>query len=312
MSHENASAAWLVLAVGDDRQHGGNDGYDDEPAVHYSWDDRVPNHAEIKVGDIIAIWDKKALIGVSVIEEIVVGAEEKRLYTCPDCGLAGIKARRRRTPLYKCYKCRAEFDVPNSRIATVRTYRSRHDSGWVDLAGALSGAQLRELCELPNSQLSLRRLRWDGFRTAVEASPLAAPLRVLDATSERVVQGHSKATVRVRLGQGAFRSRLLVEYGAICAFTGMCPPEALEAGHLYSYASTGKHHRNGGLLFRRDLHRLFDLGHIVINPMTSSVDVSDVMMAYPLYAALAHQPVKVDLAANHLRWLAAHWTQHRS
>lgn len=26
--------AWLVLAVGDDRQHGGNDGYDDNPAVH--------------------------------------------------------------------------------------------------------------------------------------------------------------------------------------------------------------------------------------------------------------------------------------
>jgi hypothetical protein len=34
--------AWLVLAVGTNRQHGGNDGYDDEPESHYGWDDTGP------------------------------------------------------------------------------------------------------------------------------------------------------------------------------------------------------------------------------------------------------------------------------
>lgn len=28
--------AWLMLAVGADRQHGGYDGYDDDPDVHYT------------------------------------------------------------------------------------------------------------------------------------------------------------------------------------------------------------------------------------------------------------------------------------
>ena len=39
--------AWLALTVGEDRQHGGNDGYDDSPSSHYSWDETVPNHAAV-------------------------------------------------------------------------------------------------------------------------------------------------------------------------------------------------------------------------------------------------------------------------
>lgn len=42
---EAATGAWLCLAVSGRRQHGGNDGYDDNPSSHYSWDSTVPNHA---------------------------------------------------------------------------------------------------------------------------------------------------------------------------------------------------------------------------------------------------------------------------
>ena len=28
--------AWLMLAAGDDREHGGNEGYDDDAATHYA------------------------------------------------------------------------------------------------------------------------------------------------------------------------------------------------------------------------------------------------------------------------------------
>jgi N-acyl homoserine lactone hydrolase len=40
----------------------------------------------------------------------------------------------------------------------------------------------------------------------------------------------------------------------------------LEAAHLYSYAASGVHHLDGGLLMRRDVHRLFDLGHHAVRP----------------------------------------------
>src|SRR4051794_14351061 len=86
--------AWLVLAVGADRQHGGNDGYDDDPDAHYSWDSTVPNGRVVQVGDRIVLWDKYAVIGASVIETIDAGTSEKTLYRCPHCQRAGIKARR--------------------------------------------------------------------------------------------------------------------------------------------------------------------------------------------------------------------------
>ncbi|MEV4666127.1 hypothetical protein AB0J85_29825 [Micromonospora echinofusca] len=42
--------AWLMLAVGADRQQGSNDGYDDDPDVYYSWDDTVPNARTVAIG----------------------------------------------------------------------------------------------------------------------------------------------------------------------------------------------------------------------------------------------------------------------
>lgn len=69
-----ATNTWLVLAVGNDRQHGGNAGYDDVPDTHYSWDSTVANHGQISPGDFIVLWDKHRLIGASVIESIATDA----------------------------------------------------------------------------------------------------------------------------------------------------------------------------------------------------------------------------------------------
>src|SRR5688572_20810641 len=95
--------AWLALAVGDGRQHGGNDGYDDDPAVYYSWDDRVPNHSGPSEGDAIVLWNKRHLLGASIIDAIELGVAKKTLYTCPLCGRAGIKERKTLRPAFKCF-----------------------------------------------------------------------------------------------------------------------------------------------------------------------------------------------------------------
>jgi hypothetical protein len=39
-------------------------------ATTTKWDSTVPNHSQIKAGDLIAIWDKESLLGISVIAEI--------------------------------------------------------------------------------------------------------------------------------------------------------------------------------------------------------------------------------------------------
>ena len=311
MTEDGPVHAWLVLAVGDDRQHGGNEGYDDDPAVHYSWDSTVPNHEAVAGGDAIVIWDKRCLVGASVIERIDRWQDTKVLHRCPECGLAGIKARKTLTPRFKCYKCKATFDVPISRTEPVTAFRSEHDVGWVDLAGLLSGPELRTLCVHPASQLSIRPLRWNDFAAAVSrtsAGPVLTPLR---SRAGRLGGGHKNVSVRVRLGQAEFRRRMLEELGAICAFTGPAPLSTLEACHLYSYADVGEHHDHGGLILRRDIHRLFDLGQLAVDPTTKTIDVAPSLKAFPAHAALAGKPLVSPVTPSRTRWLADHWQEHR-
>jgi ribosomal protein L37AE/L43A len=307
-------SAWLFMTVGDNRQHGGNAGYDDQADVYYTWDSTVPNHAQIKIGDPIAIWDKERLLGISVIEEIQTEEKEKLLFKCPKCSMSGIKARRTKSPRFKCYKCKHEFDRPDAQKATVTEYRSRHDAAWTSLDGLLPGADLRALCESPKSQLSMRPLRWGAFQDAVaqKGANLAVERVIHRAPDFAFPQGHTLEIVRVRRGQRQFREHLLAAQGELCAFTGVAPTRVLEAGHLYSYAELGVHHEHGGLLLRRDIHRLFDDGWLAVDPETLRVDVSDVLETYPQYASLHDSQLQTHLVDSQVEWLARHWTEHRT
>ncbi|MFF4727631.1 HNH endonuclease [Streptomyces mirabilis] len=307
------TTAWLVLALGDNREHGGNDGYDDNPAEHYSWDSTVQNHARLAAGDVIALWDRKQLVGVSVIEAIDIGTAEKTVYFCPQCGKADIKRRQRQKPAYRCGSCSAVFDTTARRTKAVTTYRSRHGKVWFDGLGLLSGAELRALCDAPKSQLSMRPARWEKLRDALLATGKADAVSGLTGGKRVPIPGgHRFAKVRCRIGQDAFRRELLEEQGELCAISGPAPADVLEAAHLYSYAESGEHHDFGGLLLRRDLHRLFDTGRIAVDPATDLLDVDSGLDAYPLYQSLHGQPLALSLRSEHRLWLAAHWNSHRA
>jgi ribosomal protein L37AE/L43A len=305
--------AWLALAVSGKRHHGSNDGYDDLPSAHYSWDDTVPNSRAVAVGDIIAVWDRTVLLGVSVIEEITTSSATKRLHRCPTCQKSKIGERDSLTPRYKCYDCKATFDTPASRTIQVTTYRSRHDAAWIDLAGALSGDQLRALCLSPKSQLSLRPLNWTAFTHALAHDTAAVlPEELLKATQDRLAGGHTHATVRVRIGQANFRRALLQTHGPVCTFTGPAPEAVLEAAHLYSYAEHATHDTDGGMLLRRDIHRLFDLGQLAINPDTHTIDVGPPASYCEEYKRLQSQPLHHPPTPGQARWLTEHWHTHRA
>lgn len=298
------------MAVGGDRQHGANDGYVDVPAESYSWDTTVPNHGSLASGDPIVLWDKRALLGASVIERIDTGSASKPVYRCSICGGSNIKPRKTQTPPWRCFKCKQNFDQPAVHLITVGTYIARYEAGWVDLPGVLTGEQLRSLCVSPKSQLSLRPLRWDAFHAAVSGAGHGVPLTHLDARAD-AAGGHSTVTVRVRRGQATFRQRLLAEYGGVCALSGPAPDAALDAAHLYSYAAVGRHYRHGGLLLRKDVHRLFDLGQLAVDPATLSVDVAVELRDFPAYASLHGMPIHVAPSGSQREWLRRHWQQHR-
>ena len=173
-------ADWLMLAVADeDRQHHGNEGYDDKPAGHYSWDSTVAHSKKPRSGDRIVLWDKNHLIGASVIEDIeVLEGVEKLRRRCPECGGTAIKARKTKTPRYRCQTrtCRSEFDHGFEEIIQVTTYRSQHGERWVPLDGLLEGSLIRKCQVNPKDQHSLRPLNWESLERELGADRALAGL----------------------------------------------------------------------------------------------------------------------------------------
>lgn len=78
-----------------------------------------------------------------------------------------------------------------------------------------------------------------------------------------------------RRGQPQFRQELLRAYGTRCAITGTEEPSCLEAAHIWPYKGEHTNTVRNGLLLRADIHTLFDLNLIAINPETHKVAVSN-------------------------------------
>ncbi|MEU4769518.1 HNH endonuclease [Actinosynnema sp. NPDC023794] len=80
---------------------------------------------------------------------------------------------------------------------------------------------------------------------------------------------------------------------------------------MNSFAADGRHHDQGGLLLRRDVHRLFDLGHLAVDPRDHTVDVSETIRDYPEYHRLQGKKLHVELTDRQQDWIAKHWAMHR-
>lgn len=90
--------------------------------------------------------------------------------------------------------------------------------------------------------------------------------RYYDPTNSEQTENRVFRSIAQRRGQPKFREALLKAYKDRCAITGCDAQEALEAAHIIPYRETENNHLSNGLLLRADLHTLFDLNLIVIDP----------------------------------------------
>lgn len=305
--------AWLLMVAGTDVARGTIDSYEEVPSEGYVWNSRVPNHAAIKEGDLVALWDKNNLLGISIVEDIISGAGKTTHRRCPNpnCGKSDFKKRITKKPLYRCFKCHYEFDVPIETEIDVIDYRSSHRSFWVDLENALSGSALRDCCKNVKSQHSIRALNWEKFEDVLgeKASPLSAvELELISRSSKTEVQGgHRISTVRTRIGQSSFRQKLLEKYDSTCAISGPNHPASLDAAHLYSFASISEHKEHGGILLRKDLHSLFDRKLISIDPSVQITLVSPELLEYPNFAVFDQKKLQIQISKSQIVWIKAHY-----
>ncbi len=87
------------------------------------------------------------------------------------------------------------------------------------------------------------------------------------------------AAVLRRLGQRTFRKKLLSAYDAQCAVTRCKAPWVLEAAHITPYRGLRTNAVSNGILLRADVHTLFDLALISIEPSELTIRVSGLLAA---------------------------------
>lgn len=76
-----------------------------------------------------------------------------------------------------------------------------------------------------------------------------------------------------RRGQREFRAAVLRAYSGRCAISNCDVADVLDAAHVVPYRGKHTNHVGNGLLLRTDLHTLFDLGLIAIDPQKKTIVV---------------------------------------
>lgn len=118
------------------------------------------------------------------------------------------------------------------------------------------------------------RLAWFDDDTTPGAEPNAAAFDPSDLADGR------RRTLRAlvqRQGQSQFREALLAAYGGRCAMSGCATTAVLEAAHIVPFRGSETNHVQNGLLLRADLHTLFDLDLLTIDPDSLVIDVHEAL-----------------------------------
>jgi putative restriction endonuclease len=274
---------WVLSTFGDDRGWEGNSGYDDDPTRVYLYDNFVPNHRQLKVGDIAFVRSKSQLLGIARIEDIRQKPGIKEFYRCPACNHALFNWRAS-TQDYRCKEGHV-FASPTRSERECIKYEANFGTSFVSAAGALSIDELRDACPSYNRRMAMQRLDLSLIAEKLHrASPVAVILlqggyisgdQGVEAPGE--AGGEYRPTERdtrlqvfrailQRRGQERFRENLRQRYGDACMISGCTLFDVVEAAHISPYRGIDDQHPENGLLLRADLHTLFDLDFLGIEP----------------------------------------------
>lgn len=154
----------------------------------------------------------------------------------------------------------------------------------------------------PSADLLFRFLQ--STRPDLEGDPVPEPPFVpsLADTRERI-----NRSIALRRGQRSFRKKLIRRYDHCCMVSRCTLMDIVEAAHIWPYRGLKDNHPDNGLLLRADLHTLFDLDLMGIEPdsMMTSLHPKAASAGYGEFDGLQlHIPGKTRPSRNSLaeRW----------
>lgn len=203
----------------------------------------------------------------------------------------------------------SEFVAVAAQLRQTPEFEDRNSTGNGMYAAALT-----------NYQKYLSALGPGAATGTTEYGPHQRQVTVIEAEHpEFDPKGQDDARARVlrevvqRRGQQTFRKALIAAYGGRCAITGCPVLPLLEAAHITPYLGPDTNAITNGLLLRADIHTLWDLGLMAVEPSTKHVwvspDVND-----PTYTDLSgraltppkHPAQQPSLAALLQQWNLVH------
>ncbi|WP_448560644.1 pentapeptide repeat-containing protein [Trichothermofontia sp.] len=104
-------------------------------------------------------------------------------------------------------------------------------------------------------------------------------------------KGRILRSLLLRKGHTPLRQKLLDAYQHRCVVSGCTAVQVLEVAYIVPYAGEKTNHPSNCLLLRADLHVLFDLHLLTIDPSTSQVRVAP-WLSHTIYARLDGRKVK--------------------
>jgi hypothetical protein len=295
--------AWVFIMKSEaERSWAANRGYDDSSGIHYSYDSNVGNSRQVSVGDLIVVREDDYVAGWGFVEYIEVTENSpKEIVRCPQCRKTDFSRRKTISPANRCSECKFEFDDHEAFISNevVTAFRAYYANTWTEAARPVHRTELELIIKNRNTFNAIRPLDRNKLMPFLETISGRDVDLVVDIGEQDVaviLGGHVEATVRRRRGQREFRFKMMKKYGEICAFSGEQPPQVLEAAHINSFAQTGEHHLNGGLLLRRDFHALFDANLMTVNPHSWQIEIAPRLQKFetyrPLNGGTLHLPTK--------------------
>lgn len=102
--------------------------------------------------------------------------------------------------------------------------------------------------------------------------------RYFDPRDIKVARKRIITSIVQRQGRPEFRHKLLAAYENRCAITGCDSEHAIEAAHISPYNGPATNHVTNGLPLRADIHTLFDLHLLSIEPSTYEIKISSKLL----------------------------------
>ena len=178
-----------------------------------------------------------------------------------------------------------ELNVLVERLSRTTEFINRNATGKGMYAAALSNYQ-----KYLQAQYHGKPNDYGPYRKQVEEIEADAD-EPFDPTGQEDARARVLREVVQRRGQRKFRKALIEAYGGRCAISGCPVAPLLEAAHITPYLGPDTNAITNGILLRADIHTLWDLGLLAVDPDTGEVWVSP-EVDDPTYRVLSGQPLK--------------------